>query len=261
MTIASGTTGPTTLNSGVRPQDQTMTVDEEYLYWRERSRVVLSPTAAPSVLGLFGFSAATLMVASYLAGWWGTALSPVYLAPFALVFGGIAQFLAGMWSYKARDTLATAIHGMWGSFWIAWGILWLLHGTGTLPFPAGASHYWTAFGMWFVMLGLLTGIGFFAAIAKNLALATTLGLLSAGSCLLAVAFITGSTGWKTAGGWVLVASVGAAVYTAAALLFSDTYGRTILPLLEFSAKKNIPGSKIMRPIEYPQGQPGVRHGQ
>jgi succinate-acetate transporter protein len=56
------------------------------------------------------------MVAGNLAGWYGDNNSSIYFAPFAAVFGGVAQFLAGMWAYKARETLATAMHGMWGSF-------------------------------------------------------------------------------------------------------------------------------------------------
>src|SRR5919199_5006478 len=83
------------------------------------TRVVLQPIAAPSVLGLFGFAGATFIVAANLAGWYGNHVTtPLVLAPFALVFGGIAQFFAGMWAYRARDGLATAMHGMWGSFWI-----------------------------------------------------------------------------------------------------------------------------------------------
>src|SRR5690348_2256692 len=91
------------------------------------ARIFLQPVAAPSVLGLFGFAGATFMVATNLAGWWGnTTTSPLLLFPFAAIFGGVAQFLAGMWAYKARDALATAMHGTWGSFWIAYGILWWL---------------------------------------------------------------------------------------------------------------------------------------
>jgi uncharacterized protein len=92
--------------------------------WNERGRIVLSPIAAPSMVGLFEFAGATFMVASLLAGWWGSpgTASPV-IAPFALFFGGLAQLLAGMWSYRARDGVATAMHGTWGSFWLAWGLL------------------------------------------------------------------------------------------------------------------------------------------
>lgn len=237
--------------------------DEEYLFWRERSRVVITPTSAPSVLGLFGFSAATLIVSGNLAGWYGPGThNGMYFAPFALAFGGIAQFLAGMWAYKARDTLATAMHGMWGSFWIAYGILWLMIGGKALPLAPGASHgYWVTFGMWFVMLGLLTMIGALAAIGKNLALFSTLGLLAAGSDLLAVGLLSGNHTFVVAGGWVLVASVGAAVYTASSLLLAESYGRTILPTLEFKKKANIPFSMPHKPIEYARGMPGSRIGQ
>lgn len=46
------------------------------------TRVVLQPIAAPSILGLAGFAGATFIVASNLAGWWGTSQSPLALAPF-----------------------------------------------------------------------------------------------------------------------------------------------------------------------------------
>jgi succinate-acetate transporter protein len=40
------------------------------------------------------------------------------------MFGGLAQFIAGLYGFKARDTLVTVINTMWGSFWIAIGILY-----------------------------------------------------------------------------------------------------------------------------------------
>src|SRR5881398_1460386 len=96
------------------------------------TRVFLQPIAAPSILGLAGFAGATFIVASNLAGWWGTPHSGLVLAPFAAMFGGLAQFLAGMWAYRARDAVATAMHGTWGAFWLAYGILQLLLATHVL---------------------------------------------------------------------------------------------------------------------------------
>jgi succinate-acetate transporter protein len=87
------------------------------------------------VLGLLGFAAATFIVASNLAGWWGTPKSGLVLAPFAAMFGGLAQFLAGMWAYRARDVIAAAMHGAWGAFWLAYGILNILLATHVLPTP------------------------------------------------------------------------------------------------------------------------------
>ena len=45
-------------------------------------------------------------------------------APFVGLFGGLAQFIAGLYGFKARDTLVTVINTMWGSFWISIGILY-----------------------------------------------------------------------------------------------------------------------------------------
>lgn len=254
--ISSTLRGPTHGANGMSEEEA------ERSAWQDRSRIVLNPVSAPSAMGLFAFSAATLIVAGNLAGWYGKASTAMYFAPFALAFGGIGQFLAGMWSYKARDTIATVVHTMWGSFWIAYGILWLMIGSKALAMPAGikATHV-VGLGMWFVMLSLLTAVCALAAIAKSIGVFTTLGLLAAGSALLAAGYISGTHTTIVAGGWVLVASVGAAIYTGTALMFADSYGRTILPLGTFKKDANIPGRVISHPIEYSGGMPGVRVGQ
>jgi succinate-acetate transporter protein len=63
------------------------------------TRGFLQPIAAPSILGLFRFAGATSMVAAHMAGWYGSTQSGTYLFPFAAMFGGLAQFAAGMWAY------------------------------------------------------------------------------------------------------------------------------------------------------------------
>ena len=228
--------------------------------WRARSRILLTPVAAPSILGLFGFAGATFMVASLLAGWWGNpVLSAPVLAPFVLVFGGLAQLLASMWAYRARDAVATAMHGTWGSFWLAYGLLILLVTAGVLPVTAPFS---VAFGFWFIVAAVVTLFGALAALADNLGLFVVLGLLAAGSALLAAGLIGASLATITAGGWVLVASAAAAFYTAGALMLAQASGgRTILPLGRLHAAANIPGRQASAPIEYPAGMPGARVGQ
>jgi hypothetical protein len=78
-------------------------------------------------------------------------------------FGGIAQFAAGLWAYRARDALATAMHGMWGAFWMAYGILWLLVAAGDLTLPAGKFPE-PAF--WFFPLAAITLSGMLASIGR-----------------------------------------------------------------------------------------------
>jgi succinate-acetate transporter protein len=226
--------------------------------WVDHTRVFLQPIAAPSILGLFGFAGATFMVAAHRAGWYGDANSNTYLFPFAATFGGLAQFLAGMWAFRARDGVATAMHGMWGSFWLAFGVLYLLGATGTIVLPTGV---FPELGYWFLVLAVITGFETIAALGENLGITAVLATLTVGSAFAAVYFLLGGAGWETAAGWVLVASAFIAAYVAGAMMIAGAWGRTILPLGEYRKSANVPGGRPIRTLEYELGEPGVRHGQ
>jgi succinate-acetate transporter protein len=228
--------------------------------WEDRTRVFLRPIAAPSILGLFGFAGATFMVATYLAGWYGTSTSPTFLFEFAAIFGGVAQFTAAMWAFVARDGLATAMHGMWGSFWIAYGILFLLVAVGVLAVPATGAF--PELGYWFIVLAVITAIGAVAATIESAGLFATLVTLAGGSACLAIHYLTGVHAWQTWGGWVLFASSVFATYTAASLMFESTFGRTILPMGKPAAKDaNVPGARFTKTLQHEHGEPGVKQGQ
>jgi succinate-acetate transporter protein len=227
--------------------------------WGERARIVLTPVAAPSILGLFGFFAATLLVGSNMAGWWGTAASQTLVFPFALMLGGVAQFLAGMWAYRARDGLATAMHGIWGTFWLAFGLYQLMVTTGNLP--AVTMPRDVSFGFWFIPLAAITGMGALAALARNLGLFAVLAPLATGSGFAAAGFIGGFAWCLTVAGWLFVFAAGFAFYAAGAMMLKESYGRTILPTGEFRAAANVPGREDARPVEYGHGMPGGRAGQ
>jgi succinate-acetate transporter protein len=225
--------------------------------WEEgfaRPRVMLQPYAAPSVLGLFGFAAATFMVALHLTGVYGGANTNGVLWPFAAVFGGVAQFMAGMWSFRVRDTIATAMHGMWGSFWIAFGILNLLIQWGKVPDHPAGSVSDPAFAMWFYTLAAITAAGALAAIAESVALFSVLGTLATGSALLAIGLSVAGTGWVKVAGWVLVA-------TATSLMLLSGAGKVILPLGKPKKEANMPGGKPVKPIQLEWAEPGIKKGQ
>src|SRR5919201_444402 len=224
------------------------------------ARVFLQPIAAPSILGLAGFAGATFIVASNLAGWWGTPKSPLALAPFAAMFGGLAQFLAGMWAYKARDAIATLAHGTWGSFWLAYLILNILVGAHVVARPAPWYHN-PEVGFWFFALAITTAIAAVAALAKSLSLVAVLSTLATGSGILAGAFIYGSHGWVQVAGWVFVFSAGFAWYVVAAMVLASATGRTILPMFEYKRSANVPGRRPPQPIELEWAEPGVKMGK
>ena len=227
--------------------------------WRDRTRIFLSPVAAPSILGLFGFAGATFMVGAHLANWYGTPKSGIYLFPFAAMFGGVAQFLAGMWAYRARDGLATAMHGMWGSFWLAYGLLNLLAAVGAIVLPATGAF--PEFGYWFIVLAVITFLGFAAAMAESIGLASVLFTLSIGSALFAIFNLTGTGGWDSVAGWFFMVSAWLATYTAGAMMLEGAYGRTILPLGKYTREANVPGGRFTIPMQHEHGMPGVKVGQ
>jgi uncharacterized protein len=227
--------------------------------WLDHTRVFLQPIAAPSILGLFGFAGAMFMIAAHFAGWYGGPRSDMYLFPFVAMFGGVAQFAAGLWAYKARDGLATAMHGMWGSFFIAFGILNLLAAVHVLVIPTGT---FTEFGYWFLVLAVITAFGTIAAAGENLAITAVLGTLTVGAAFAAVFYLVGGTGWERAAGWVLIASSLLATYTAGALMIASAWGRAMLPLGETRRKAaGLPGRGAIDALEYEFGEPGVKQGQ
>jgi succinate-acetate transporter protein len=229
-------------------------------FWRDRTHIALQPVAAPSILGLFGFAVSTFMVSANLAGWYGSNDTPLVLFPFALAFGGIAQLLAAMWSFKARDPLASAVHGAWGSFWIGYGIYYLLVALHVLAGPTATRIAGAGFGYWFIGLAAITLSGALAALAENTALVSVLGTLFAGSALLAIGLVVGLEFLIPIGAIVLVASAVLAWYTATAMLLAAVYHRPVLPVGGRQRPGAAPASGITS-LEYADGEPGIKIGQ
>jgi uncharacterized protein len=228
-------------------------------FWRSHTQINLQPVAAPSILGLYGLAAALFIVGANLGHWYGTAITPLVLFPF-LIFGGLAQFLAGMWSYRARDGLATAVHGMWGVFWIAFGIYWFMVALTALPPVSVSRTAMLGVGYWFIVMAAITWVFSLAALARSLAMALTLAVLAAGSTIMAIGWTWPVSGAVTAGGNVLVAAAVIAFYTASALMLEGSFQRRLLPVGQVWPHRGARGIRP-EPIQYELGEPGVKVGQ
>jgi succinate-acetate transporter protein len=224
------------------------------------ARVFLQPIAAPSVLGYYGLASGLIIFGTWLAGGWGAATSYTGFFEFVLLFAGIGQLAAGLWSYRARDAVAASIHGAWGAFFTGLGIYWLIatvHAA-ALP-PLGGMNQ--PLGQWFIYMAVITWTTALAALARGPGLFVTHGVLGAGSVIAAVALIVGSPGWQQGAGWVFVAAAGLASYQATALMVNNTFGLTVLPLFTWRRDENLPGGLPIRPVELADGDPGVKAGQ
>lgn len=237
-----------------------LATSEEDEAWLARTRVFLQPIAAPSVMGLFGFAVATMMVGAWQAGWYGGPSTPELLWPFTLVAGGLLQIIAAIACFRARDSVALAVHSIWGAFWLAWSTLMLLVTIHVLPSLTLGNQNAT-FGFWFIGLTLVTFSASVAALAQSGLLVIGLGTLTAGSVLTAIGFWAGSLGADQAGGWLFVISAATAWLFATAMMLEQSFGRTIIPLGKLSTNANVPGRMPTRPIGRQAGMPGVRVGQ
>jgi uncharacterized protein len=217
--------------------------------WSDRSRIVLTPIAAPTILGLYGLSAATLLIGTHMAGWWGSPASLLLVFPYVLMLGGLTQFAAGLWAFRARDGLATTVHGIWGAFWLAYGLYQLLALSGTLP-PVGPPRaVLVSFGFWFVPLAAITAAATVAAAAASIGLVAVLLPLTLGALFAAIGYMAGNAWAVTLAGWFLLISACFAWYVASATLIEGEYGRTVLPTGRRTRAADRPGAPADEPAE------------
>lgn len=232
----------------------------ELTEWRNHTRVFLQPIAAPSILGLFGFACATFIVTANMVGWYGNAHSPLLIFPFATAAGGIAQGAAALWAYKARDGMATAVHGIWASFWLGYGFLNFMVALKLVPAPAAHAAV-PELGYWFFALAAVTLAVAVASLAESLAISAVAFPLAVGAALIGVFYIVGGTGWEKAGGYVTMASAFTAFYAATAMMLASAFGRVLFPLGKYRKDANLPGHRPNYPIQFELGEPGVKQGQ
>ncbi len=77
----------------------------------------------PTALGVFGLSMVTFVAASQKMGWTS---GSVYLIPWALFLGSIAQVWASSVDFKKNNYFGAIVLGAYGLFWIAVAMHWAI---------------------------------------------------------------------------------------------------------------------------------------
>jgi len=230
--------------------------DQQQQLASSQTRVFLQPIAPPSILGAFAFGGTAFIVGAHWANWF--AGNDTLIFPFLAFFGGLAQLLCAMWAFRARDGLASAMHGTWGSFWLAYGLLQLLFATGTLTQP---SPIFAELGYWFIVLGAISFSGMIAAFATNICVGSILLTITVGSGFAAYGYITGMANWIPYAGALFIASGLLAWYTGTAMLFQTTFHKRVLPIWRVNREGKRPGAEEGTRYEVALNEPGVTMGQ
>jgi succinate-acetate transporter protein len=207
------------------------------------ARIQLQPIAAPAVLGYFALGSALIIWGSWFAGGWGTEHDPASFFPFLLLFGGVGQLAAALWSYRARAAVAAALHGSWAAFFLGVGLIYLLATAHTIVVPSRGMQ-WQSLGQWLIYMSVVTWTTAFAVLPRSLVGFVAQGTLASGAAIGAAALLLGSSGWEEVAGWVFVAAATFAFCAGAAQMLSAAYG--IGPA---------------EPVAYSRGDPGVKVGQ
>jgi succinate-acetate transporter protein len=196
------------------------------------SRIGWAP-ADPGPLGLAAFAGTTFilsMINANLVGG-GVATAAGIVIGMALAYGGIAQFVAGLWEFRTGNTFGATAFCSYGAFWISF--YFLLHvGAGVIP----KGELFSSVGLYLWAWGIFTAYMFVASLRTTgavalvfLLLAITFIVLGIGnSALSGGAALTNGT--IKLGGWLGLATAAAAWYASFAGVLNNTWGRTVLPV-------------------------------
>src|SRR4051795_9655689 len=107
---------------------------------RPEASIFLQPIAAPAVLGYFALGSALFIYGSWFAQGWGTEKDAASFFPFLLLFAGVGQLSAALWSYRARAAVSAALHGSWAAFFLGVGLIYLLATAHTIVVPSRGAE-------------------------------------------------------------------------------------------------------------------------
>lgn len=178
--------------------------------------------ADPAPLGLAAFAMTTFALSIANTNIWGSAADTALAL--ALVYGGAAQLLAGMWEFKRKNTFGALAFTSYGAFWISFYVLVkvILPGVKPTDIPVVVGVFllcWTIFT--FYMLIATAGVSV-AVAAVFVALEITFVLLTIGA-------FNSSTTVTHVGGWFGVATAALAWYASSAGVINETMKKSILP--------------------------------
>ena len=178
--------------------------------------------ANPAALGLAGFGLTTFILNIVNAD-----LVPKdsigMVLPVGLFYGGLAQFLAGMWEMKKNNTFGFTAFSSFGAFWIALAVIVILKDAEVIaPVPKGGMSVFL--GAW----GLFAAYMTIGTVKISRALQVVFGSVTILFFLLAWGEHN-ETVMKVAG-WEGIFCALSALYASAAQVINETWGRYLLPL-------------------------------
>ena len=171
----------------------------------------------PAVVGLAGFGLTTLLLQFHTLGLCG--LGPVFAM--GIIFGGLAQFIAGFMEQKTGNNFGFAAFTSFGAFWMGLGIIWICNYLKVYETPPADL------GIYLVAWTLLTAIFWIGALYIHGAMAFTFSTLMIGFILLDLGHL-GFPELNVIAAYVLIICALGAWYMMAMIILNDLSGKELL---------------------------------
>ncbi|MGA7913547.1 MAG: acetate uptake transporter [Candidatus Dormiibacterota bacterium] len=188
----------------------------------------LATIANPAALGLAGFALTTFLLSVHNA--MGVSREPLLVFfGFAIFYGGLAQFAAGMWEFKAGNTFGATAFSTYGAFWmgvaatvtlVLWGKLAVTDVTSTLAWILTSFAIFNTYMLiWSARLNISVFLVFLTLEVTEILLAWgNFNGDAAGSGLVSI------------GGWMGIITALVAWYASAAVVANSMRAKPILPV-------------------------------
>jgi uncharacterized protein len=143
----------------------------------------------------------------------------------ALMYGGIAQILAGMWEFRSGNTFGATAFTSYGAFWLSFWAYVQFYAADVSQAAAGK-----AVGLYLIAWEIFTAYMLVAALRTNAGLVAVFALLLVTFLLLGIGDAAGNAEITKIGGWFGLVTAVAAWYCSFAGVLKSTFGHAILPL-------------------------------
>jgi succinate-acetate transporter protein len=187
----------------------------------------LPAIANPAALGLGGFALTTFVLSTHNA--FPTQAPDLTWLGLAFFYGGLAQFAAGMWEFKAGNTFGATAFSTYGAFWMSLASFVLLALNGHIP----AGDTLKDLG-WFVLgFAIFNTYMLFWSARVNMSVFMVFLTLEITEILLLLGYFNGSgagQGLVTLGGWMGIVTALVAWYGSAAVVANSMRPKPILPV-------------------------------
>ena len=200
----------------------------------DTQRIMATPATTPVVadpapLGLAAFALTTFVLSAHNAAAFGFG-APKYgnavVIGLALFYGGLAQFMAGMWSFRNRNTFTATAFSTYGAFWLALGTFLALITFGKVA----AADITVSLGWMLFAFFVFNTYMMIWSLRVNLAVFLVFLTLGITEIVLAWGFWAGDANIIKWGGWLGIITAIVAWYTSAADVITSMRGRPYLPV-------------------------------